>query len=178
MDKKRVVRHNLRNIPAESMFSSTVKVFGRFRASTEGRGEALSCMASQLPGLVLVGLCLRHKFPLTELNAIFPDFNMSWIESQLSHVMSDPTISRWYFENIDRFDQVFVGILGVEAPSMLRPEPVSPVSFRDQSPDCRVEIPSMPVARSPLTGWFRNDDHGAERPRLSAMPSSTCLQSV
>lgn len=167
-----MVRYNFRIIPAESMFSSTVKVFGKFRASTEGRGEALSFMASQLPGLVLAGLCLRHKVPLSELSAIFPDFNLSWIESQLSQVMEDPTISRWYFGSIDRFDEYFVATLGEEANNMVSPAALRPIPFRDQSGDCKLELPNMPVARGPLIGWLCKDDRGAKRPRLTTMPSN------
>lgn len=101
---------------------------------------------SQLSGLVVAGLCLRHKLPFAELGAVFPDFDLPWIENQLSQVMADPATSRWYFENLDRYDADFLGILGLEPSGLRPPSRGNSVSARVESGDRKLAIPCMPVA--------------------------------
>lgn len=141
-------------------------------ASIKGDVQSLACKSSHLSGLVLVGLCLRHKLPFSELSAVFPDFDLPWIEDQLSQVMADPAISRWYFENIDRFDADFVAILGLEPSGLRLTRRENPVSARAQPDDGKLALPCMPVAQRPLIGWFRKRGHGGGPLRLETMPAS------
>lgn len=154
------------------MGSSISQIFGRMDAFTKGEVQALACKSSHLSGLVLVGLCLRHKLPFSELSAVFPNFDLTWIEDQLSQVMADPTVSRWYFENIDRFDADFVGILGLQPGKFPPLRSGNPVSAGVQSGDAKLAIPSMPVAPRPLIGWFRKKGQGDGPARLETMPAS------
>lgn len=138
----------------------------------KGEIQSLTCRSNHLSGLVLVGLCLRHKLPLSELNAVFPDFNLSWIESQLSQVMEDPAISRWYFENIDRFDKAFVGILTFDSSHPTSILSGDPAFLSTMSNDGRLAVPAMPVARRPIIDWLREKGHRGAAAGLDSIPAS------
>ena len=134
---------------------SISRFFGKRDAFKTGGIQPLPGKPSQLSGLVVAGLCLRHKLPFAELGAVFPDFDLPLIEDQLSQVMADPATSRRYFENLDRFDADFVGILGLEPSGLRPPGRGNSVSARVESGDRKLAIPCMPVAQRPLLGWLR-----------------------
>lgn len=137
------------------MDHSISRFFGKLDAFKAAAIQPLPGKSSHLSGLVLVGLCLRHQLPFAELSAVFPDFDLPWIEDQLAKVMADPAISRWYFEKLDRFDADFVGLLGLEPSGLRPPGPGGSVSARVESGEGKLAIPCMPVAQRPLPGWFR-----------------------
>lgn len=134
------------------------------------RVQALASMANQLPGLVLVGLCLRHKLPLSDLRAILPDLDLPWVQSQLSRVMTDPSISRWYFENIDRFDDLFLRSLeGATGKTVLGSQNSQGIDSAGGS-DRRFAVPCMPVVKRSLDHWFRRGSHEKKVSGPSSLP--------
>lgn len=109
-----------------------------------------------LPELVLAGLCMRYHMPTRKIVALFPGYDLAWIQGRLIETMENPALSQWYFTNMERFDSRFRRVMGHtlgQYQRFMSSESTPRPAIAAGSP---LGIPAMPVSCRPglLPGAF------------------------
>ena len=120
-----------------------------------------------LPRLVLAGLCMRYHMPTQRIVALFPGFDLTWIHGRLIETMENPTLSQWYFTNLERFDSRFRRVMNYTPGRYCRFLSIESAARPTVAADAPLSIPTMPVSRGPnlFSGAFVPE---IKKERLSA----------
>jgi len=99
-----------------------------------------------LPKLVLAGLCMRYHMPTQRIVALFPGSDLSWIQGRLIETMDNPTLSQWYFSNLERFDSRFRRMMNHNPVRYGRSMSIESAARPTVAAGVPLWIPAMPVS--------------------------------
>lgn len=109
--------------------------------------ESVACL--DLPELVLAGLCMRYHMPTQRIVALFPGCDLTWIHGRLIETMDNPTLSQWYFANLERFDSRFRRMTNYTPGRYARSMSIESAARPTVAAGAPLSIPAMPVSCRP-----------------------------